>query len=140
VAASDVHRLAADAVPDRAAEAAAGSGALLLVHVSLIRPAGVGSKPQASEVERGELVVEVDVEPFVARRLRLLGGERDDAVADSPMLERPRVFVSIEECVAVAVADDVDEADEHAAASRAVTQPKLCGRIRSHQPARAGPV
>ena len=46
---ADVLRLAAHAVADRAAEAAAVPDALLLVHFSLIRPAGVGSNPQASK-------------------------------------------------------------------------------------------
>ena len=33
-----------------------------------------------------------------------------------------------------AVGDDVDEADHESSAARAVTQPKLCGRIVSHHP------
>ena len=69
-------------------------------------------EPAGIEVERREVVLEVDVEPLAACVLRMSGGDADELDADaSPLVARPHFRVEQERVVAT-VPGDVREPDE----------------------------
>jgi hypothetical protein len=101
---------------------------------------GVGrTKAAGIEVEPRQLGIEVDVQPLAAGGLGVLRGKPDRLRSDARTLMCAVRLRVDEEGVAPPSVATLTKPISRPSASRAVTQPRLCGRMRSHQPACAFP-
>src|SRR5262245_20803789 len=77
-------------------------------------------RPEAArvDVEVAQVLLEVDVEPFAAGRARVVGGDRDELLADAAAPRGGGDHRVLDPGVDDAVPDDVDEADERGAVAR----------------------
>jgi len=75
-------------------------------------PGARGAEPAGVEVEAGQLVPEVDVQPLATGRLGLSRGEADDLGGDALALMVTSHLGIEQEGVVAPVPRDVDEADE----------------------------
>ena len=101
------------------------------------------SETTCAEVELAQAlsVLEVDVQPLTPGSCSLLRGEADDGRPQSPTLViGADLRVEQEGVDFSSQATLVKPTSSPAVGSRAVTQPKLCGRICYHQPGAGAPL
>jgi hypothetical protein len=94
------------------------------------QPGWGGPEAARTEVERGQVLAEVDVEPLAARSPRVRDGMSDQGGGNAlPLMAADNLGVE-EEGVVAAVPRDINEPTRFFWSSRrAVTQPRLYGRI-----------